>query len=182
MTAPIRRIVVGVDGSENSRLALIWAVDLAEAFDAEVVAVHAPGLLVRVDADHLEPTQRHRDQIRRRFESEWCRPLDRSGLRSRRLLVDGNPVSAMLVAGDDLDADLLVVGSRGIGGFPALALGSTSHQLVQYASRPVLVVPRTWVRGSRPANDTDDPETGQRVRLPTDNDILPTAQALAERV
>jgi nucleotide-binding universal stress UspA family protein len=56
-------------------------------------------------------------------------------------LRDGNAVTVLLTLADELDADLIVVGSRGVGGFPQLLLGSTSTQLAQHAHRPVLVVP-----------------------------------------
>ena len=48
---------------------------------------------------------------------------------------------ALLAAADEEDADLIVVGSRGLGGFPQLLLGSTSTQLAQHSSRPVTIVP-----------------------------------------
>jgi nucleotide-binding universal stress UspA family protein len=147
---PIRRIIVGVDGSDNSALALGWAADLAAAIDAEVVAVHALGLLVRVDDERLESSQRHRREIRDEFENRWCSALDRPDLRASRLVVDGNPVSAVLAVADDRDAELIVVGSRGIGGFPGLMLGSTGHQLVQHSSRPVAVIPPAWASRAHP--------------------------------
>jgi len=48
---------------------------------------------------------------------------------------------ALLRAAEDEDADLVVVGSRGAGGFSDLHLGSTSHQVALYADRPVTIVP-----------------------------------------
>lgn len=134
------RIVVAVDGSENSLAAVDWAADLAEATGAEVVAVHALGLLERLD-DEAVPAQPHRDEIAELFESTWCVPLDRDGVRCRRVLRDGNPVSVVLALAEEEDADLIVVGSRGLGGFPEQLLGSTSTQVAQRSRRPVAIVP-----------------------------------------
>jgi nucleotide-binding universal stress UspA family protein len=137
----IERIVVGVDGSENSRRALSWAVELALELDAEVVAVHAVGLLERfgevADGTGTYSGPRHE------FDTEWCEPLETPGVRSVRLLRDGNPVSVLLSVADEHDADLIVVGGRGVGGFPELLLGSTSTQVAQHATRPVTIIPAT---------------------------------------
>jgi nucleotide-binding universal stress UspA family protein len=135
------RIVVAVDGSANSIAAVRWAADLAVVTGAEVVAVHAVGLLEGRDAEGPRPTQSHRDEIRARFESTWCSPLVAADVPSRRLLRDGNPVSVILAVADEEAADLVVVGSRGLGGYPELLLGSTSTQIAQRSSRPVVIVP-----------------------------------------
>ena len=59
----------------------------------------------------------------------------------RAELREGTPVTSLLELADEVDADLLVVGSRGVGGFPGLLLGSTSTQVAQHARRPVVIVP-----------------------------------------
>jgi nucleotide-binding universal stress UspA family protein len=135
------RILVAVDGSDNSLAAVVWVAGLAAATGAEVVAVHALGLLDRLDGGEQVPSQANRDEITRRFEDDWCAPLDAAGVRSRRIVRDGNPVSVVLVAADDEDVDLIVLGSRGLGGYPELLLGSTSTQVAQHSSRPVTIVP-----------------------------------------
>jgi nucleotide-binding universal stress UspA family protein len=135
----IEHIVVGVDGSENARRALSWAVELALALDADVVAVHAVGLLERF-GEVVDDDDRHPD-VRHVFDTEWCEALETPGVRSVRLLRDGNPVSVLLTVADEHDADLIVVGGRGVGGFPELLLGSTSTQVAQHATRPVTIIP-----------------------------------------
>jgi len=56
-------------------------------------------------------------------------------------LRDGNPVLVLLAIARERDADLLVLGSRGLGGFPDQLLGSTSTQVAQQAPCPVVIVP-----------------------------------------
>jgi nucleotide-binding universal stress UspA family protein len=141
MTARVGRILIGVDGSDNARRALEWAVLLASQFEAEVVAVHAVGLLARLGEGPPIPSHSHLDELRTSFESEWCAPLTVSGVPYRLLCLDGPPVLVLLDAAEREDVDLIVVGSRGAGGFAELLLGSTSHQLAEHSSRPVLIVP-----------------------------------------
>jgi len=137
----IRRIVVGTDGSDNARRALAWSATLAASCGAEVVAVHCLGLLFHLTATELEPSQPHRDEIRELLDGEWTAPLRAAGVSHRSELRDGSPVTVLLAVADDVDADVVVVGSRGVGGFAGLLLGSTSTQLAQHSPRPVLIVP-----------------------------------------
>ena len=132
----IERILVGVDGSEDSRRALEWAAELAAPLGAEVVAVHALGLL-----EHLEAGA----DLVSVFEERWCAPLaEHPEVRARRVVEDGPPAMVLLRLADQEEADLVVVGSRGVGGFDELLLGSTSTQVTHHARVPVTVIPRSW--------------------------------------
>jgi nucleotide-binding universal stress UspA family protein len=130
------RIVVGTDGSVDAACAVMRAADLAEAVHGELVVVSAVGLLANATSpgDHAH--------LRAQLEHEWTAAARRPGLAVRTVLRDGNPVSVLLAVADEVDADVIVVGSRGFGGFPELLLGSTSTQLAQHARRAVLIVPR----------------------------------------
>ena len=136
----IRRILVGVDGSEHADRAVRWAADLADTTGADVVVAHALGLLFR-SGDEMVASDAHREEIQRLLEDEWSAPLRERGVSHRAELRDGNPVTVMLELADECDADLLVMGSRGAGGFPALLLGSMSTQVAQHSTRPVVIVP-----------------------------------------
>lgn len=138
---PVPRILVGVDGSADADRALRCAVTLAGALDAEVLAAHAVTLLAHLGPGPAVPSEQHLDEIRRQFEEDWCRSLVESGVAFRRLLVPGEPVATLLRLAEEREVDMIVVGRRGVGGAPQLLLGSTSHQLVQHAGCPVLVVP-----------------------------------------
>src|SRR3546814_15314534 len=88
---------------------------MAAAADAEVVAVHALGLLEHIDGDEVVPAYPNRHEIERRFHSDWTAPLDGTGLRVRRILRDGEASSVVLAGAEEESADLIVVGKRGIG-------------------------------------------------------------------
>ncbi len=133
-------IVVGIDGSGYATRALEWASGLAHDLGAEVVAVHALGLLAHLGGRPV-PAQEHRAEVLAALHGDWTAPLRDAGVAHRCLLEDGNPVTALLSTAQREGARLVVVGSRGSGGFPGLQLGSTSHQLAQHAPLPVAIVP-----------------------------------------
>ena len=138
--AELGHIVVGVDGSENARRALDWAVTLARPAGARVTAVHALGLLDRVHEARV-PSASHRDEIAEAFRSEWCAALDDAGMSCERIVVDGTPADVILATAAERGADLVVVGERGTNGGPTRELGSTSRRVLEGSDRPVLVVP-----------------------------------------
>jgi nucleotide-binding universal stress UspA family protein len=141
----VERIVVGVDGSPPAERALRWAMDEARVRRARVQVVHAwrepvslvgaaPSATVTVDAAELEVAGH--DILDGAVDA-----VDTAGLAHppERVLVNGGPALAILdLAGG---ADLVVVGSRGRGGFAGLVLGSVSQQVAMHARCPVVVLP-----------------------------------------
>lgn len=148
----VRRIVVGVDDSEGSRSAVAWATVVARGTGAEVVAVHAVGLLERLTTGERVPARSHLDEVRAQMDG-WCAPLAAAGVAWRPVLRDGGAVHVMLATAADEDADLIVVGSRRLGGSSPLLLGSTSTQIAQESPRPVTLVPPGWAGAGEPAGD-----------------------------
>lgn len=137
----LRSLLVGLDGSANSLAAATWAAELASYSGAEVVALHVLGLLDRLGPGEVPvPVESHLAEIGERFEKDWCAPL--AGTSFRAELRYGSPVEVLLEMAEEVAADLIVLGSRGIGGFPELLLGSTSSQVAQHANRAVLIVPQ----------------------------------------
>jgi nucleotide-binding universal stress UspA family protein len=137
------RIVVGVDGSETARRALRWAIDEGRVRQATVEVVHAWHLPYAgghpFAAAGLEPDMLQ--QAARRLLDLSVGDEDTSGMARPplRTLVEGGPAAALLEAARG--ADLVVVGSRGLGGFSGLLLGSVSHHVAHHARCPVVVVP-----------------------------------------
>jgi nucleotide-binding universal stress UspA family protein len=128
----VKRIVLGVDGSPGARVAVERCAALARSVGAQVVAVHA----ARRPANGSEQAE-----LERRLRDEWCRPLVEDGVETRTIVIDAQPAGALLSIADDCDADLIVVGRRGTGGFEELLLGSVPSQLALYANRPLLIIP-----------------------------------------
>jgi nucleotide-binding universal stress UspA family protein len=131
-------IVVGVDGSDGSRRALQWALQEARLRGAPARVVLAWTYLDQpvegFDVAYGESDARARlDQVVDAVASEG------DDVELERVVVNDLPARALLDAARG--ADLLVVGSRGLGGFKGLLLGSVSQQVVQHAPCPVVVVP-----------------------------------------
>jgi nucleotide-binding universal stress UspA family protein len=123
--APPERILVGVDGSAGSASAIQWCVESAGQLGAEVIAVHA--------LDDSYPDAREQCET-------WAAPVRKAGLRSRTLVVEEEPVTGLIDATIREQADLLVVGSRGRGGFTGLRLGSTAWKIIHRSGLPVVLV------------------------------------------
>ncbi|MFI6116699.1 universal stress protein [Kitasatospora sp. NPDC051164] len=134
-----RRIVVGVDGSAQSREALRWAVEQARATSGVVEAVTAweypqtYGWRVPVVAGELARAAGHAlaDSVAEVVGAN--RPVE-----IRERVQCGNAAQVILEAAQE--AELLVVGNRGHGGFTGALLGSVSRHCVQHAPCPVVIV------------------------------------------
>ena len=140
------RIVVGVDGSEGSLRALRWAVREAQTRDATldvVVAWHFP-YAAAVDVTGMAATRISRDELEQASQEVLDRAIDvarreSDTARVEPVLVQGGAAQSLLESA--LGADLLIVGSRGRGGFTGLLLGSVSQQCAHHATCPVVIVP-----------------------------------------
>ncbi len=162
------RIVVGVDGSPGARRALGWAAEEARLRRAVLQVVHAyqarhlaapfyfpsqhavPPVTDDVAQEPAQLEMAETMQDRAEFEAVYRRraeqlldamlgELDGDLQVQRTVVEDRHPAEALVSLA--ADADLLVVGSRGLGGFTALVLGSVSHAAVLQSVCPVVVVP-----------------------------------------
>jgi nucleotide-binding universal stress UspA family protein len=142
MSNQIATILVGVDGSPESDRAGAFAARLAIQLHAEIVAAHAVGLL-DVWPEHPEAHDKPdpRAHVTTLMEGPWTDTIRQLGVRPRIILLNGPPARVLLELADQIDADLIVVGSRGVGQAELFALGDTSARLAHQSARPVLIVP-----------------------------------------
>lgn len=142
-------IIVGVDGSEHSLSALDWALNEADlrktpltvvTVSPIVTGIYGPGY---APADYYPAEEESRAQAEKATQELVNEAVERRG---------GAPAATVTVralsgiAADELinasaDAELLVVGARGAGGFSRLVMGSVSTQVTHHALCPVVVVP-----------------------------------------
>jgi nucleotide-binding universal stress UspA family protein len=139
-------IVVGFDGSKHSRTALNWAIDEARQRNGQLRLITAwnkppmawyPAVLETAAGEIA--AEESPEQTAGTLQAEGLRSAADEGVTATGQVDKGDsPASAILGAAKD--ADLIVVGSRGHGGFPGLHLGSVSTQVINHAPCPVLVV------------------------------------------
>ena len=121
------KILVGVDGSDNSTWALMEAISIAKKFSGHVTVIT---VYKRGSEDEATKTQLKVKQLLDEEEID-------SSLES---ILGSNPSRALVDTAQNEKIDLIVVGSRGLGNAAAFLLGSVSKQVVSKASCDVLVV------------------------------------------
>lgn len=143
-------VVVGVDGSEGANAALAFAAHEAALRRAKLRIVCGWGVPATVYASAFAP-QTDVAALLQKGAQRACedalaeaRRLE-PGLECEASATEGHP--ATVLVDEARDAALLVVGSRGLGGFRSLLLGSVGQQCAQHATCPVTIVPHQRTAG-----------------------------------
>ncbi|HEY3775450.1 MAG TPA: universal stress protein [Solirubrobacteraceae bacterium] len=131
-------IIVGVDGSDDSINAYRWALDEAKVRNAEVTAIFAwelpmIGIPGAFDRDELEA------EGMKFLNDQLGGQPNGNGVTVHRVVAQGDPSTSLIEACRRTDAEMLVLGSRGRGGFGGLLLGSVGQECASHAPCPVLI-------------------------------------------
>ena len=132
-----KNILVGYDGSEGARLAVDLAANVASKFGAKVVVVTA----FRHQSRTIQPGMKATKEIEEANEmaDEMVKYLTDQGIEAEKDVLEGPAPDALLTVADVRNAELIVVGSRGLNPVSELLLGSTSENVVRHAHVPVLI-------------------------------------------
>lgn len=135
------KILVGVDGSDCARRAFASAVDMAKVAGANllVLCVVQPPMAM---GQRKETAARFVGILGREAKlilADYAQEADRKGVKAETMLAKGHPAKIILYTARAEKADLVVVGSRGLGGVKGLFLGSVSSTVVHNSKVPVLV-------------------------------------------
>ena len=139
----MNKILIATDGSPASQEAVEFGVELAEEHDADVMFAHVVQPLDVVPTTGFgavgawphEPSQRERAAL-----EEAQAVAERHGVRSTTKFLTGETVDEIVAYADNLDVDLIVVGSRGHGTLASALLGSVSRGVLSESKRPVAVI------------------------------------------
>ncbi|MBP1763225.1 MAG: nhaX 1 [Firmicutes bacterium] len=138
----VKKILVAYDGSADSEKALDWACDMARQVDA---TVHAIFVLELYDYFALEDTfyrpleGAYREVADQKF-AQIQEKYKNSGISVTTHVQKGVPDVEVIRCAHDISADLIICGTRGLGGIARVLLGSIAHKLVTYSDIPVLVI------------------------------------------
>jgi nucleotide-binding universal stress UspA family protein len=139
-SARLERFVLGVNGSGDSLAAARWCAPLAAATRSTVWAVCAPEALLRwapegAPMGWVANTQHN-------LIEDWTVDLARAGVVVKPVAVAYlHPADALLATASDVGAELVVVGMRGLGGFPGLRAGGVALRVLHEATIPIVLVP-----------------------------------------
>ena len=139
----MNRILIAVDGSASSDAALRSGLEVAEGEGASVVLVHVAPAVERLPVSLFGATasMRHEPNESDRVALDDAAEIaEQQGVPATTKLLIGDPADEIVAYADSQAVDLIVVGSRGLGAFGRMILGSVSRGVLRESRRPVLVV------------------------------------------
>jgi len=143
-----KKILVCVDGSECGEHAAQVAIDIAWKFGAEVVLINvcdlaaatAPFLVAPEAIPNIGGIGEYMCDAQKTLLAEARQLFEKQGISLKVRGDMGQPVDLIVRAAEEERADLIVLGSRGMGGFTRLMLGSVSDGVLHHAHCPVMIV------------------------------------------
>nr|GME20772.1 universal stress protein A-like protein [Ipomoea batatas] len=130
-----RRVMVAMDDSEESFYALNWAL--------ENPFVYHTGPVVFATSTVIDTYRKSQQQMAKVVLSKALQMCKEKMVKAETLVVEGDPKDKICQAAEEMNVDLLVVGSRGLGNITRAFLGSVSDYCAHYAHCPVLIVKPT---------------------------------------
>ena len=137
VAAALERVLVGTDGSPAAARGVGWAASLARGLGAELVVtsvVDTRGFAGDLGAE--------RSRVAVAIDEDWSEPAgDDLGSHLSTLVLEGDPRTVLPAEAVTQKADVLVLGSAGVGWYPAMHLGHVAHAVAHHSPVPVVIVP-----------------------------------------
>lgn len=142
--APYKTILVPVDFSDDSAEALDRAIELAKQFDSKIHLMHSYPIHVGGIAPYgmVVPESFERDfrQAAAKHLDQWAEKVQASGVAADSSLTPNVASQAIVDEAEKINADLIVMGTRGLTGLKHVVLGSVAERTIRLAPCPVLTV------------------------------------------
>jgi nucleotide-binding universal stress UspA family protein len=139
----LSKILVPVDGSDNSFRAFDQAISLAKSTGASVTAMH----VIETPPTVYVESQKLLNELLANYRAESAKVLDRckqiadkSGVKIETVIAEGDAASSIAGYAHKEGFDQIIIGSRGLGRFKEMVLGSVSNKVLHHAKCPVLIV------------------------------------------
>jgi len=139
MSSEIKHILVALDDSDTSKIGLDKAINIAKLSDAKITGVNA----VVVHPTLVSTVTNYRDYLTKEAEKmldsakEYC---EKQEIQFTSQVLQGSPASEIAEFAEKQNVDLIVIGSRGLGGIKGKILGSVANSIVHESKVSVLVV------------------------------------------
>jgi len=136
-----KKILNPVDGSEHSKRATQYSIELAKQFDSKIILLHCHAKFPVVLAEPhfqnaINEIMKNSEELIKPFEDL----LEDSGVEYEIRILEGSPANNIDTVVNIEKIDLIVMGSRGVGNFEGLFLGSVAHQVLHKVQCPVFII------------------------------------------
>jgi nucleotide-binding universal stress UspA family protein len=141
----IQRILVALDGSIKSEQALPYARTFAKSFNSELILLSVPAVPESTDyraaPEVVESLRQVAEVNMGKFLDAVARSLREEGISVQTIVTGTRPASTIVQVSEEVDADMIMITSRGRGGMDLLMMGSEAHRVVEHTDRLVLLIP-----------------------------------------
>ena len=141
--SPFAKILVPLDQSENATRALEYALKLAKLAESEITLLCVVNTISYTAESYVSAGQLEdllEESARNYLEDLVKRAEKEHGMKLKTMVKRGQPVSVIVDTAQEEHMDLIVIGSRGLGGFKEMLFGSVSHGVTSHANVPVMIV------------------------------------------
>ena len=139
----LKRILVPTDGSDPSMRAAEFAIGLAKRFRSEIIAIYVIDRVILEEISKIHERHELEEEIKKKAErclNYIVKLAEKKGLKARSILVEGQPHDQIVRYAESLNADMIIMGSKGRRGMNRILIGSVAERVIEYAPCPVLVM------------------------------------------
>lgn len=136
----VNSILVPIDGSSNSFRALDFAISVAKSLEAEITVVSVIDLPPTLEYSVLDPVSKRLQSQYRSFSQKAKNKVTKKRIKFASKIIHGNTGNSIIKFSKSGKYDIIIMGSRGIGGFSGLLVGSVANHIIQKSKIPVMII------------------------------------------